>query len=167
AQPAETSGSAYRFRVPVDPKKEAALTVSETHPLETRVAITQISDDQIAVFVRDTAGNNRALVQALASILAKKSAIAALTADLTLRQGEVNRINADQTRVRENMKSLKGTSEEQALVKRYATQLNQQEDRLAALHTEVADLEQKRQQAQSELARLLEGLSLDIELTKP
>ena len=163
---AETSVTAHRFRVAVDAKKEATLTIAESHPVETRAAIGPMTEDQIAVFVRGV-GNNRALTQALEPVLARKSTIAALTADINARQGEGNRIGADQARVRENMKSLKGSSEEQLLVKRYATQLNQQEDRLEALRKELTDLEQKRQQVQAELARMLEALTLDVDLSKP
>ena len=87
----------------------------------------------------------------------------ASTADTTARQAEVNRIGADQARVRENMKSLKGTSEEQVLVKRYATQLNQQEDRIAALRKETAALEPRLAQAEEELGALILSLTLDVE----
>jgi predicted nuclease with TOPRIM domain len=123
-------------------------------------------DEQISVFVRG-ARENPALILALQPIRAKKAVIAALTGDLNARQMEVSRMSADQTRVRENMKSLKGTAEEQALIKRYATQLNQQEDRLEVLRKELSDLEQRRQQAQGELATLLKSLSLDIDVSKP
>ena len=164
---AETSAGSYRFRQPVEAKKNATLTVREVHPLQTTIAIDELTDDQIAVFVRDVGNKNPALVQALAPILAKKSAIATLAADISARQAEVNRISTDQTRVRENMKSLKGTAEEQFLVKRYATQMNQQEDRLETLRKELSDLEQKRRQAKAELARLIEALSLDIDVNKP
>jgi hypothetical protein len=45
---------------------------------------------------------------------------------------ETQSIAADQERVRENMRALRGSSEEKQLLQRYTRQLNQQEDRLAA-----------------------------------
>ena len=165
-QPAETSASAYRFLVAVDAKKDAALKVVEIHPLEAKYVIGQLDDNQLAVFIRG-ARESKALAQALTPILAQKAAISALAADIAARQAEVNRIGQDQARVRENMKSLKGTPEEQQLVKRYAAQLNQQEDRLDALRRQVADIAQQSQRAQAELAKMLDSLSLDLEVPKP
>jgi hypothetical protein len=45
---------------------------------------------------------------------------------------ETQSIAADQERVRENMRALRGSSEEKQLLQRYTRQLNQREDRLAA-----------------------------------
>jgi len=61
--------------------------------------------------------------------------------------------------VRENMKALKGSAEEKALVQRYARQLDEQENRLEALRKETTDLEQQRAKAQAELDRLIDALS--------
>jgi hypothetical protein len=164
-QPAETSASAYRFLVPVDAAKTATLTVSEIHPLETRYEIAQLDDTRLAVFIRG-ASENKALIAALAPVLAKKTAIAALAADLGARQAEIARIGQDQARVRENLKSLKGTPEEQQLVRRYTAQLNTEEDRLEVLRRESADLERRRQAAATELMQMMEALTLDLEIAK-
>jgi hypothetical protein len=161
--PAETSLAAYRFVVPVAAKSEATLSVEETRPVETRYAISQLTDDQMTVFVREWRSNVQ-LTQALAPIQAKKSAIASLTTQIAAHTGEMNQIAGDQTRVRGNMGALKGSSDEQQLLKRYVSQLSQQEDRIGALRRETADLEQQRAADQADLARLLEGLSLNIDL---
>jgi hypothetical protein len=95
------------------------------------------------------------------AVLAIKAVLAGLSADLMTRTAEMRRIN-DEQRVRENMKALKGSSEEQQLVRRYATQLSQQEDRVEALRKESEDLERKRRDAQAELARRIDALSADI-----
>ena len=42
---------------------------------------------------------------------------------------QVTNISDDQQRVRENMKALKGSAEEKALIERYVRELNEQEDR--------------------------------------
>jgi len=115
----------------------------------------------VEAFVRD-AGDDASLKQALAPILERKAALAAIAADLNARAGELKRIGDDQARVRENMKALKGTSEEQQLVKRYAAQLNQQEDRVEAVRREVDDLQRKQHDAQTDLARAIEALALDV-----
>jgi hypothetical protein len=76
----------------------------------------------------------------------------------------LSRIGQDQERIRENMKALKGTAEERALVQRYARQLDEQETRLDTLRREIEGLDQKRRAAQAELTRLIESLALDVTL---
>jgi seryl-tRNA synthetase len=70
----------------------------------------------------------------------------------------------DQQRVRENMKALKGSSEEKALVERYVRELNDQEDRVQALQREISDLQQRRDSAQKTLTEMIEGFELEATL---
>jgi hypothetical protein len=159
--PAETSADAYRFIVTVPPAKTETLTVVEQQPLDSTYRISDITDQQVELFVRES-GNDNALRAALAPILAAKAALAAITSDLNAKAAEVKRIGDDQQRIRENMKALKGSSEEQQLVRRYTTQLAQQEDRVEALRKESEDTERRRREAQERLTLQIESLSADI-----
>src|SRR5262249_35128043 len=134
------------------------------HPLETNYAISQLTDQQVAVFVHDSR-ENPTLSQALGPIQVQKNAIAGLAAEIDARQTEADRIADDQKRLRENMGALKGGSGEQQLLKRYVSQLNQQEDRIAALRRESADLQQKLSREQGALAALIKALVLEVDLT--
>ena len=163
AVPVETSLSAYRFAVRVEPKGVATLEVAERHPLDTNYSVSQLSDQPIAVFVRGSREDAR-LSQALVPIQAKKAEIASVESAIQNRQAEANKIAEDQQRLRENMSALKGGSGEQQLVKRYVAQLNQQEDRIAVLRQETADLNQQLTRAREELGSLIEALTLDVEL---
>jgi predicted nucleic acid-binding Zn-ribbon protein len=109
-----------------------------------------------------TAVNNEGVKRALQPILAKKSEVAALVTQVADRQAEVKRVSEDEQRVRENLRALKGTSEEQRAVKRYAAELTQQEDRIDTIRREQGDLELKRRQANDQLQQLVDGLALDI-----
>ena len=164
SQPAETSLTAYRFLVPVAAKAVATLTVEEFRPIETRYTISQLTDDQVALFVRESRANVR-LTEALGPIQEKKSTIASLLQQIAARDGETKRIGEDQARIRGNMGSLKGSADEKLLLKRYVTQLNQQEDRLVALKSEIADFHGRLATARDDLARLIDALSLDIDVT--
>lgn len=73
-------------------------------------------------------------------------------------------IEKDQGRLRENMKALKGSPEEKALLQRYTKQLDSQEDRLAALQKQTADLKAKRAQLQSEMDDLVAKITFDERL---
>jgi chromosome segregation ATPase len=165
AVPVETSLTAYRFAVRVEPKGVATLEVGERHPLDTNYSVSQLSDQLIAVFVSGSREDAR-LSQALVPIQAKKAEIAVLVGQIETRQSDANKIAEDQKRVRDNMGALKGASGEQQLVKRYVAQLNQQEDRIAVLRNEMADLDQKLTRARDELGNLIQTLTLDVELSK-
>jgi hypothetical protein len=162
--PAETSVEAYRFIVTVQPKQTETFTVAEQQPISQTYRIADITDQQIEIVVRES-GGNQSLRSTLAPIVAAKAMVAALTAELNGRAAETARIADDQQRVRENMKALRGSSEQQQLLKRYTAQLSQQEDRVDALRKETEDLERRRRDAQSELARLIDGLTTEVAVT--
>jgi len=162
-EPAETTAGMYRFRVPVEAKKTETFTVKESKPLETRYVINNITDDQITLFIRQKTINPE-IEQALRKIVAQKGVVAGFDREIQARNNETKRIFDDQQRLRENMKALKGTAEEKALLQRYTKELDEQENRLDAIRKESADLEQKRQQAQAELNRMIEELQFDTAL---
>ena len=97
----------------------------------------------------------------LRKVLAKKFDIFNVDQDLTSVQQEMELIDKDQSRLRENMKALKGSPEEKALLQRYTKQLDGQEDRLAALQKEAANRKAKRNQLQSELDAMVTKLTID------
>jgi hypothetical protein len=166
-QPAELAAGVHRFRLQVEPKKTATLTVEETYRREVRVAISGMTDDALELILRG-AGANPALEAALKPVIEKKQAIAAINRDLAARKVEMDRIAADQQRVTGNMKALKGSAEEKALIQRYTRQLDEQENRLEVIRRETADLEQQRSKAQAELDKLIEGLTLEVDaVTEP
>jgi hypothetical protein len=162
-KPDETSSDYYRFRAAVEPKKTATLTVTEIKPLENRYALTDINDNQIQLFLQQKSINARVEAE-LRKIVAQRAIVAGFDANLRARQAQVQTIFQDQSRVRENMKALKGSAEEKQLLQRYTRQLDQQESQLDALRAEIADLEKKREAAQDELARMAQELVLDVEL---
>ena len=162
-EPAETTATMYRFRVHVEPKKTETLAVSEAKMLYTQYIINNLTDDQITLFVRQKTINPE-IEAALRKIVAQKGVIAGLDRELQARRDETKRIFDDQQRLRENMKALKGSAEEKALLQRYTKQLDDQESRLDAIRKETSDLEAKRAQAQTELNRMIEELQFDATL---
>jgi hypothetical protein len=159
--PVETSATAYRFTVAVQPQRTATLTVEEKRPQQDRYEIKSLTDPQINLLVRDS-GDSNTVKDALAPILAKKASIAAIATTMADRSAAVKQISDDQQRVRENLQTLKGTTEQRTLVTRFAGQLSQQEDQIQSLRRELADLERTRQQSDSELQLLIERLALDL-----
>jgi hypothetical protein len=159
--PAESSAGFYRFRLPVQPHSTATLTVEEMRPVESRYSVSNLTRDQVALFLKQQVINPQ-IDQALQPVFGKKDEIAALDTEIAARKAEVERIFQDQERLRENLKALKGSAAEKNLVERYTKQLDEQETRLATLRRETAEREGKRHDAQAALDKLIEGLAVGV-----
>lgn len=162
-QPAESTTSYYRFRVTVEPNKTAKLVVKEFLPLTNRYELSNITDDQIKFFLSQKTINPQ-VERALRRVASAKDEIAAIDAQIATRKTQMSSIAEDQQRVRENMKALKGSAQEKALIERYAREMNEQEDKVQTLHREMADLRQKREAAQKVLDDMIEGMTLEAKL---
>ena len=162
-KPEETTSTSYRFRETIEPKATSKFTVRESSPLDARFQLTNLTDDQITVFLQQKSINPE-IEAAFHTIVAQKDKVASLDAEIARREAETTKIYDDQQRLRENLKALKGSAEERALTQRYTQQLSDQETRLETLQRESADFQAKRDQAQSELDDVIESLSLDATL---
>jgi len=76
----------------------------------------------------------------------------------------MQKIFDDQQRLRENMKALRGSVEEKALLQRYTQQLNEQENQLERLRKETDQLDAQRDRAQEALDQMIQELSFDEKL---
>ncbi len=161
--PAESTASFHRFRITIDPKKTATFVVKEYRPVSNRWMLTSVTDNEIKFFL-DQKMINPDVEKALRSIAQQKNDIAVIEAVIAGRRAQVTNISDDQQRVRENMKALKGSAEEKALVERYVRELNEQEDRVQALRKEIAEMQQKRDAAQSALNTMIETLQMEAVL---
>jgi uncharacterized coiled-coil protein SlyX len=97
-------------------------------------------------------------------VLDQKNQIDGFSAQVTSRQHDVDTITKDQARVRENMKALKGSAEERALLQRYSKQLDSQEDRLTVLGKEISGFQDKKDKAQDQLDHMLQQIVMDENL---
>jgi hypothetical protein len=159
-KPEESSESYHRFRVPVDAGKTAELTVESVHPEEARYELTNLDDDEVALLLQQKR-ITPAMQQAFDRILKQKEKVDELGIQVTDRKRESDQIASDQNRIRENMKALKGSSEEKSLLQRYVGQLDTQESRLVSLRKESSDLTTQQNQARSQLDRMIMEVNLD------
>ena len=162
-KPEETTSTAYRFHASVEPKATQKLSIWEAKPLETRYQLTNLTDGQIEIFLQQKSINFE-IERAFRKIIEQKDKVSSMDAEITSRDDETQKIYDDQQRLRENLKALKGSAEERALTQRYTQQLNDQETRLEAIQGELTDLQAKRNQAQEELDKMIENLSLEATL---
>jgi hypothetical protein len=163
AQPVETSAGWMRFRIEVAPKQTASLGIDEARPIQSSYQLTNITDAQVSLFVRENS-IDKTVEAALRRILAQKDVIADLESQKEARDSQMEKIFDDQQRLRENMKALKGSAEEKALLERYTRQLNEQENRLETLRKESQQLEAQKDSAQGALDKMIQELSFDVKL---
>jgi hypothetical protein len=160
-KPVESTASYHRFRISAEPNKTTELLVEELRPTDTTIQVSNISDEEVTLLLRQqTIGPE--LEKTLRGIIAQRSEMSGFEMQIQNRRRETNEISQDQQRLRENMKALKGTAEEKALTQRYASQLNQQEDRLATVRKEIDSLEAQREKSQEKLSQMIEDISMDV-----
>ena len=62
------------------------------------------------------------------------------------------------------MKALKGSAEEKALLQRYTRQLDDEETQIDGLRKTMKETESRKDQANTELAKMIAELDLDVAL---
>lgn len=162
-KPIETTGDWMRFRLGVEPKQTATLVVEESRPVHSQFAISNISSDQVSLWMTQHS-INPSIHATLLDVLAQRAAISSLQTQETSREEETKNIFDDQQRLRENVKALKGTPEEKPLLQRYTQQLSDQENRLDTLHKESVQLDSQIAAADKKLSEMIEKLAFDVKL---
>ncbi|PYT65855.1 MAG: hypothetical protein DMG39_28050 [Acidobacteria bacterium] len=159
-KPEESSATHYRFRIAVEPGKTEKFSVKESRPEVMRIYLSTLTDSQLAAFVHE--GTIKPAVEVeLRKAMRKKFEIFNVEQEIKSRQQESELIDKDQARLRENMKALRGSPEEKALLQRYTRELDAQEDRLAGLRKEISDLKAKRAELQAELDTIVMQIGVD------
>jgi hypothetical protein len=158
--PDETAPGTFRFMLEISPKATASLPVEEVRILQNSFQLTNLDEDQIAVFIKNGSLSPN-VAEPLRKIAAQKATVAKLETEMENRQKDIDRIVADQARLRENMKALKGSAEEKALLQRYTRELDQQETELDSLRKTIQDTESQRDKANSLLDDMIGNLDLD------
>jgi hypothetical protein len=162
-KPEESSVNFHRFRVKVDGGKTEKLSFEESYPQETFYSISSINDEFIRLTFVDQKPKPE-IEAAFKRVIDKKGEISDVDRQIAQANQEVERINREQTRLRENMKALKGSPEEKALLQRYVGQLNTQEDRLAGLNQEIGKLNEQHNKLYGELNQIIAQISIDEEM---
>ena len=161
--PAETTPQWVRFRIPVAAKQTTELSIDESRPISSTFQLSGFNRNQLNLFIRQKSISPE-IQEMLSKIVAQRDKVAAAEAQKEQHEGERSEIFEDQQRLRENMKSLKGSAEEKELLRRYTTRLNEQESRLEALTTILAEDDAAIEKEQAELDKLVKSFSIDTTL---
>lgn len=158
-KPVETTATAYRFRVAVDPHQSVDLHVGERGNLSEQVVLNPDFDRtafliQVSKYTPDLEIKLRPLIDA-------ETMVSDVNGKLNENAQRQKTLTDDEARARENLTALKGND----AAKRFVDELNRAEDDLAAARKEQANLEQQRDAARAHLAELIGQLSFDTDLS--
>jgi hypothetical protein len=159
-EPEERAPGVYRFKLDVGPQASASLPVEEVRVLQSNFQLANLDDSEISVFSKNGAITPD-MAEALQKIAAQKAIVSRLEQDMENRQKDIDRIVGDQARLRENMKALRGSSEEKALLQRYTGELDQQETQLDTLRKNIQSTEAERDQANDQLQTMIDNVHLE------
>ena len=156
-QPWETTDSFYRFRVTLTPGQATQFPVAELLQRNTNVSLSTLTRAQLVMFSgRETPQDIR---QRLGQIVDLQEQIATMQEDVRKTQEGIDTVFRDQERLRENIRSLRDTREEQELRSRYLAQLTKQEDQVQASRTHIDQVNKDIAAVQARLGDLISNLS--------
>ncbi|MFT3765444.1 MAG: DUF4139 domain-containing protein [Minicystis sp.] len=153
---AESTPDHYRVRVEVPVGGTVHLAVTQQKPVEERIGIAELSSAALATYV-SSGEIPTAVREALTRIAALRATVDEKQAAVNDVQTQINQITTEQARIRENLKVVPAGTE---LHQRYLTSLSQQEDRLAALQTQLTDARRAHEAAKKALADAIRMLSV-------
>jgi len=163
ARPVETTEEFHRFKVVVTPKTTTQFSVSEELPESHTYALTNITTNDIQVFVKSNYLTPE-MKQSLDGVADLKTQMSQLSREIIEKKADINLIAEDQKRMRENLHALGKTEEEKQLVQRYVGKIAQGEDQLERLRQEEKKLQEERNNLQRQLDERVKKLAMDHRL---
>jgi hypothetical protein len=155
-KPTERTRDRHRFAVTAEPGKPAKLDVVEEHTQRETIALTNLDDNRLGIFLAAPQVSDAAK-KALREIVSRRTAIQ----QLTLKRQELERlisvIDAEQKRIRENMSQLPKDSD---LFRRYVTKFTEQEDQIDTLRKQTTATIDEETRLKKNLDEFLAGLNL-------
>ncbi|MBK7933564.1 MAG: hypothetical protein IPK01_08705 [Acidobacteria bacterium] len=141
----------YRFRVELGPLEDKKIKISVRQPLMESYQLAQLNRVDLQTFFTKGYINDETRVR-LEKIIDIRSQSAQIEAKLNGFDDEVEKIEDDQKRLRENIEALSKTPEAKTLIARYIAKANDQETRLEEMEKERRSLSEQRLQLARDLA---------------
>jgi hypothetical protein len=156
-KPVETTASANRFEVKLPANGTETYPIVEEHDIENSMAVINMNPNVLYVYTRNKAISDAGKKQ-LERIAQQKQQIADNDGLLSRTQTDIDNLNRDQERVRQNIGSLNQVAGQQDQVQKYAQTLAAQESKLAGLRDRQTELKDKKSALEAELNALIEKL---------
>jgi hypothetical protein len=155
-KPAEETADLYRFQMPVKAGQTASLTVKEERDIANTITLTNGLEDQLH-YVVNLAEASPALKQHLLVAINHKRAWDAVRRELNQLGADLARLNADQDRIRKNLRE---TPKDAEVYQTYLKKLSDQEkeiDALTAKQKKLMDDEFKARKKYEDYLASIEG----------
>ena len=157
-KPSEKTPSAYRFEIPLAANATQEFPVSEERVYDQSYSVSNLTPDMILSYVQNRSLSESGRTQ-LQRIAAQKSQIADNDRALSGTRSQISDLTSDEDRIRQNIQSLNAVSGQQQQVQNYARQIDDHEQKLAALRDTQADQQKKKAALEADLAKLIDALS--------
>jgi len=162
-EPSETTDGFWRFKRELAAGAQDTLTVTERTRGQRQYLVSSMGLDEVSYFVSQRFIDEK-MAAALKEVVAQREQVDALARDEQRLVDERSQLFRDQERIRSNIESLKSGASQRELAERFVAKLNEQEDRLEAIASELEALAKRRQEAQKALNRRIQGLSYTADL---
>lgn len=153
-KPEKTTDRYHRFRVALKPFETVELPVVERLGLMDSYSLSSLTETQLQLFISRQYIDRPTLTR-LEKLLELRRQIAGIASKLEAFDQEVDRIEADQKRFRENIEALAKTPEAKTLIARYISKADEQESKLE-------QMEKDRQAMIADKIRLERELAAEI-----
>ncbi len=157
-KPTEKTPTAYRFEIALAPDATQQFAVTEERIYDQAYMVSSMTPELIVSYL-----SNRSLSDAgrrqLQRIADQKGQVADNARAIEDAGRQVTDLTADEERIRRNIQSLNSVTGQQQQVQNYARQLDAHEQQLAALRDRQAELQKKKLALQSDLDKLIDGLT--------
>jgi hypothetical protein len=155
-KPAEKTETLYRFRQGVAAGKQAVVRVVEENVASQQIAILPQDVGALEMYAR-TDKIPKEVRDALSKAIGMKNAMAGTQRQIERRKKELAEITQEQTRIRENLKTVARDNE---YADRLLKKLNEQESRIEALQKEADDLQKTFEAQRKELEDYLAATTI-------
>jgi hypothetical protein len=137
-KPMETASDFYRFQLTVAPGKTQTQTVAEERTIQQLVQLTNLDDDRIRHFIRETVTSDK-VKAGLTKTMELRWKLEKTKREIAELQRQLDTIRTDQPRLRANLKDLPQTSEAfQRIVKKF----NEQETQIEKYQADIKKLQE-------------------------
>lgn len=141
----------YRFRIVLKPFEKVELPVTERLGLMDSYALSNLSTDQVELFV-SRRYINAATRDKLLKLITLRQQIYDENVKLQTLRAELSNIEDDQKRLRSNIESLAKTPEAKSLIARYVAKAGEQETRIEAIEKERKAVAEAKDRLEDQLA---------------
>lgn len=159
-KPDYTTQKYYRFRVELDGMQEKELKITTRQGMADNYQLYSLSRTDLQLFVSQRYINEETRAK-LEKIIDLRMRLGEIDQKLEGFDDEIEAIENDQKRLRENIEALSKTAEAKALITRYIQKASDQETRLEEMEKERKSLESEKTRLTAEIAQAIRSFSIE------